>query len=54
MGSEADRENFYILWFTNNLCRLEVVIVQIAVGDFGTHNRSTTDGTEVLGRQRKS
>jgi hypothetical protein len=50
IGIGADWDNFYILWFSVIVCRLEVAAVQIAVGDFRADNQGTTDGTEVLER----
>jgi hypothetical protein len=50
MGKERVGREIYMLWLYRALILLAGLVVQMVIGHFETYNRSTTDGTEVLGR----
>jgi hypothetical protein len=51
--NEAKQREIYMLWLKEATRLLAVMAMQNAAGHFGADNRSTRDGTEVLGRWRK-
>jgi hypothetical protein len=50
MGSGWVELEIYMLWFYRKLILLVEFMVQMGISHFESCNRSTTDGTEVLGR----